>query len=441
MVALLHSNPFRSASDGSVKFLTHGSFGWSVSLPNGRRLATCSGPVYGAKPSSYRAEGYGMLSLLRFFIRLFEYCDTPHDTAGVIVCDNLLLINKVIAYQSPFPTAALLDEDWTPFDSLPTLLSNTSPSATLAPDWDVLNEIHHSLHDLNFRPTFQHIKGHQDRDTPYDNLPLLAQLNVDADTAAGHFQSQHGCHHPHVPLLPHAGANDNVSRWKSNRTEKCPSCPHPREDRDHVLRCPHPACAEWRQKFLISLRKTCDKLHTRPHLQMILLSAMEAWLNDNPPDFSTYPSVYSNLIYQQTQIGWRQLFNGRISTKWSRLQDEYLQQQGQHNKKTTGQLWATNILSSIWEEWHLVWTIRNAVIHGHDQTSRNRIQQIEAEVEIRAIYNNRELLLPADQDHLFDDVDFHLSFSTNSLCNWLNTYQGMFMDSISKAKRRATDGV
>jgi hypothetical protein len=153
-----------------------------------------------------------MLSLLRFFIRLFEYCNTPHDTFGVIVCDNLSLINKVIAFQSPFPTAALLDEDWTPFNSLPTLLSNTSPSATLAPNWDVLNEIRHSLHDLTFRPTFQHIKGHQDRDTPsYDNLPLLAQLNVDADTAAGNFQSQHGCHCPHVPLLPHAGAQLQIA--------------------------------------------------------------------------------------------------------------------------------------------------------------------------------------------------------------------------------------
>jgi hypothetical protein len=155
-------------------------------------------------------------------------------------------------------------------------------------------------------------KDTQDHDTPYDNLPLLAQLNVDADTAAGHFQSQHSCHRPHVPLLPHAGAqlqiddatitykhksfirnaaygppllnyiqqcnqwnptimqyimqyidqdahglairrlfhlrvhltklihnilptNDNVSRWKSNRTKKCPSCPPSKEDRDHVL--------------------------------------------------------------------------------------------------------------------------------------------------------------------------------------------------------------
>jgi hypothetical protein len=59
-----------------------------------------------------------------------------------------------------------------------------------------------------------------------------------------------------------------------------------------------------------------------------------------------------------------------------------------------------------------------------------------------AIYDKRDLLLPADQDHLFDDVEIHLAFSTTSLQNWLtNTYQGLFADSISKAKKRALDGV
>jgi hypothetical protein len=85
--------------------------------------------------------------------------------------------------------------------------------------------------------------------------------------------------------------------------------------------------------------------------------------------------------------------------------------------------------------------IRNAVIHGHDQNSHNCIQPTKAELEIHAIYGNRDLLLPADQDHLFDDVKFHLTFSTISFQNGLNTYQGMFTDSISKAKKRATEGV
>jgi hypothetical protein len=43
-----------------------------------------------------------------------------------------------------------------------------SPSATLSPNWDVLNELCHSLHDLPFHPSIQHIKGHQDEDTNYE---------------------------------------------------------------------------------------------------------------------------------------------------------------------------------------------------------------------------------------------------------------------------------
>jgi hypothetical protein len=515
VASLLTSNPFVSASDGSVKFATHGSFGWIISLPNGRRLATCSGPVYGAKPSSYRAEGYGMLSLLRFLVRLFEYCGVQVvSTDCSIVCDNSSLVNKVIAYQSPYPMDVMLDDDWDPFDQPSLESSNKSTTATLAPDWDVLNEIRHALHDLPLRPSFQHIKGHQDRDTPYEHLPLLAQLNVDADNAAEAFQRNHGCHRPHVLLFPHAGAqlqiadetityniksfirnaahgppllqyiqqrndwsdtimqyidwtahekathrylhrrvhlvkliheilptNDNVGIWKENRSEKCPSCSHPAEDRDHVLRCPHPARQEWRQNFLLSIRKTCDRLNTRPNLRDILLSSLEAWLNETPVNYDNYPPLYSTLIHQQTQIGWRQIFNGRISKEWSRHQDDHLYQVGLHNAKTTGLLWAASLLTSIWDEWHLVWTIRNGVIHGHDVTSRQRIQRSNAETQIRAIYDDRNLLLPADRDHLYDDVETHLEKSTTSLQNWLNVYQGLFSDSISKAKRRALEGV
>jgi hypothetical protein len=80
----------------------------------------------------------------------------------------------------------------------------------------------------------------------------------------------------------------------------------------------------------------------------------------------------------------------QMMLEWSRLQDEHLHQQGLHNKKTTSLLWATIILSKIWEEWTLIWTIRNQVIHGHDQTSHLNIQHLEAKTELRALYNDHE---------------------------------------------------
>jgi hypothetical protein len=48
----------------------------------------------------------------------------------------------------------------------------------------------------------QHVKGHQDSHTAYNNLSLEAQLNVDADAEAGFFQSTYPAQRPLIPRLP-----------------------------------------------------------------------------------------------------------------------------------------------------------------------------------------------------------------------------------------------
>jgi hypothetical protein len=58
-------------SDGSV-LGEGGAFGWCLSQRDGPRLATGMGSAQGLKPSSYHAEGYGMLSILCFLIWLCE---------------------------------------------------------------------------------------------------------------------------------------------------------------------------------------------------------------------------------------------------------------------------------------------------------------------------------------------------------------------------------
>ena len=53
----------------------------------------------------------------------------------------------------------------------------------------------------------QYVKGHQDRTTAVARLPLLAQLNVEADTKAGLYQDGHGANHPVVFMTPRARAH------------------------------------------------------------------------------------------------------------------------------------------------------------------------------------------------------------------------------------------
>jgi hypothetical protein len=67
IVGYLAEETFLGVSDEAEKFKC-AAFGWMISRTNGHRLVRCVGPVYGADLSSYRAIGYGFLSMLRLLL-------------------------------------------------------------------------------------------------------------------------------------------------------------------------------------------------------------------------------------------------------------------------------------------------------------------------------------------------------------------------------------
>jgi hypothetical protein len=85
------------------------------------------------------------------------------------------------------------------------------PNLTLSADWDVTNEIVCSIRQLQTHTTLAHVKGHQDDHVPYDDLPLDAQLNVDADAEAGYYQQMFPAQRPLIPRLPSNHAQLHIS--------------------------------------------------------------------------------------------------------------------------------------------------------------------------------------------------------------------------------------
>jgi hypothetical protein len=157
------------------------SFGWIISLPNGHRLAHCAGPSFGPYGSSFRAEGYGLLSVSRFLVRLQEFCQQPPSWHVQMMTDNLGLLTRV---EKGLP------------------LEHPFPNITLLADWDVTNKIIHSVRQLGGTPRFTHVKGHQDNFMAYEALSLNAQLKVNADAEAGEYQHNYTAQRPLIPRLP-----------------------------------------------------------------------------------------------------------------------------------------------------------------------------------------------------------------------------------------------
>jgi hypothetical protein len=333
------SHGFRAASDGSVRFSTQGSFGWALSTDQGIQAATGMGPARGPRPPSYRAEGYGLLSILRFFIRLAEFTGRVDPWTGILVTDS----------QSVLKTLAGGDRKFNATDEPVQIDGTTVVLDVLCPDWDILVEIQYALAHLpGLR--LKYVKGHQDKKTPYAQLPLLARLNVDADGLAGAFQDRHGQDRPLVLLSPRTHALLHLeegtvtssfaatlrhaycgpplmeylrtkNQWTlatvdyinwpahgsalrkqikrrihfvkyvhdilptnshQNKMDKgkrtCPCCECTHEDREHILRCPAADRNQWRGKLMKALSNTCDTNHTYGPLKALLLDAVRMWL-------------------------------------------------------------------------------------------------------------------------------------------------------------------
>ena len=330
--------------------------------------------LYGAKQSSYRSEGYGVLSPTRFILHLFQYHQCEPKWNYQYSADNQSFLTKLtddLTYEQPFP------------------------NTTLEPDWDLRQQIKETILEIGRPSEFIHVKGHQDRKVAYELLPFEAKLNVDADLEAVRFNTDHPEPRPLVPRLPCNRAQlivqgqtvtghyrsalryanlapplqeymlakfhwtpevrDSIN-WTAHslvigrlshrrcqmvkllfenlptarRTSKydnssplCPRCNAVDETIDHVILCRNEYAVHWRSNLLTSILAHCtdEKLHTRFALVDILLAGLSSWFNGVPTlDPTMYPPPVRPLIIAQNAIGWNQLFRGRFASLWSTLQ-------------------------------------------------------------------------------------------------------------------------
>ena len=73
----------------------------------------------------------------------------------------------------------------------------------MIPEWDILIEIQEAKKKLP-QIRLEYVKGHQDRNKPFASLPLLAQLNVEADKMAGKYHELNQPQVKHVIMSPRA---------------------------------------------------------------------------------------------------------------------------------------------------------------------------------------------------------------------------------------------
>jgi hypothetical protein len=151
------------------------------------------------------------------------------------------------------------------------------------------------------------------------------------------------------------------------------------------------------------------------------------------------------LIRQQNQIGWRQLFHGRFSAEWSRLQSDYYyrtrdERPGQIHK-FTGTGWQVKIITALWKHWRTLWKQRNQDVFGHDAATIALAETKEVKRRLVQIYDQRAHMEPSAQSLLCADIEAHFQQPTWVVKNWLLLNTSVFQASIIRARTNATRGV
>jgi hypothetical protein len=472
------------------------SFAWVLAGPDGRRLAQCASPAFGSQASSYRAEGYGVVSLVKFLSFLKRFCLSGRSWRVKIGADNesfITKVNQAMAYETPFP------------------------NVTMDPDYDLIAEVVQTVRLSTLAVSFVHVLGHQDSRTDFDDLDLPSQLNVEADRLAGVFRQAHPSPNPYVPRLStnraqlHLSGNSItrkyrsairyqktaptleaymtkkfnwapevvdlvdwpsfrrarnrlnsrhvqicklcfdqlptasvVSRWDPTTPKTCPRCQQADESFAHLFQCVSPAVLSWRSQVLHDLRKHCvDQWNSRYGLVEVLCAGLECWFQgDLSLDPDQFPPTLRPLIHQQNQIGWDQLFRGRMSLLWAELQHAQVQDNPHRHVSDTGTKWVTNVLCFLWERFFVLWKSRNEVVFGSNisESRQSTVQKVLA--QLRDLHSHRAQYRPCDvsflmsptatdEDRTFKDTIRRQGVSR--VQDWLETWKPYFRKSLQKA--------
>jgi hypothetical protein len=231
-----------------------------------------------------------------------------------------------------------------------------------------------------------------------------------------------------------------TNRYATHSSPMCPYCKTVEEDRDHVMKCDHSSKRQWRLKCITSIRKRCDDMKTREMLTTILTDGIQAWFTEATLQPVTYPHAFRQLIQEQNDIGWRQLFNGRISNEWQRLQNEHLRRHGIKTITLTGQSWSTTVIVTIWKEFFALWEQRNNLVHGTDKSSHDLAKRSKAIAQIKHLHTQQNEVLAAHRSCMFmrdteAELDSYLEpRRTNDLLNWVNTWKPAIAASVKSAR-------
>ena len=354
------------------------------------------------------------------------------------------------------------------------------------PDWDALAQIHDIQSDLaRVMPNLNncaHVKGHQDRVKPLEELKWEEKLNYLADKGATEVLDNFrrgedrkwfplpACeaylyigakvrsskliealeHHSNeIPLREYLlERNDWTTRdygkvdWKAFRgarkqfptepsvfvTKLCsrwlPTAKYTAKHNNTTDRCIHCGAVETQEHVF-----RCPH-HTRQEWRHKFIQSLSRHLDRH----DTAPVLKEEMLENidswlsqrppngrwrfQQHLGHEQLLYGYMHVEWSRRQADYIRRLPEPGNKSS-YTWAMKLIQFLWLQCNTGWTLRNREVHDRESTRAGHYERRNLEARLRAVHRVRLGLSAYDQQIFPSSLEEMLRKPTRDLRNWL----------------------
>jgi len=246
-------------------------------------------------------------------------------------------------------------------------------------------------------------------------LPLKRKILRDTKWSEETFNSvDWAAHHSALLLLPRT-RRLAVSKlihglWNVNRqnaiyyqeSSACPYCPDT-ETMEHLFCCPSAPAVATRTDAIRTLGSTLKTISTPEVLSAGIISLI------HPPAIANLDPARETIATQevveaQSELGWDQLFRGRLSTAW---RTAYLRTIPSTTKRreSVAATWVKKLIIALWDYSFTIWQARNDMVHGQTETAKESKALKATRQEAKRLflaYDNDPYLVPSSRAHLFD---------------------------------------
>ena len=109
------------------------------------------------------------------------------------------------------------------------------------------------------------------------------------------------------------------------------------------------------------------KRYTDYGLTETFITALANWMEHGTVDVNKFSQRYHKAIITQYNIGWNQIFMGRISQEWLQLYEDSYKRPPDCKKKKhffDGYVWGASLVEKILQQVIHLWEQRNKDVHG-----------------------------------------------------------------------------